>query len=164
MIELLVAVGIFAFVVAMGSGVFAVVLRVQRNAEQHQNVADNARATLEIMARAIRVSAITTGDNAYCTKPGGIENGDLSCLIIGHPTESSITYALNGTKIQRNGEDITSSQVLITRLTFKTSGVGIDGVQNRVTIVLEAQGTSTRPGEIVRLNLQTTITMRPLDT
>lgn len=184
--ELVVAVGIFAAVIALGSGLFISVLRAQHNAEQNQNVADNARSALEIMSRAIRVS---TTDTTLC---GGASScGPISTMRISSPTlgscaakpcpivleRSTNTGLCGGSNACVVQDDdgiagpnpfvpVTNQQMKVSRLDFYISGLGTSespNLQPRVTIVLEAEGTSQRPGERAKLNLQTTVTSRALD-
>jgi len=57
LIELLVAIGIFATVVAIMSGMFMTSLRGQKKAVTVQNVADNIRYAMEIMSKEIRMGS-----------------------------------------------------------------------------------------------------------
>ncbi|MCR4322615.1 MAG: prepilin-type N-terminal cleavage/methylation domain-containing protein, partial [Candidatus Azambacteria bacterium] len=58
LIELMVAIGVFAVVVTVMSGTFIISLRGQGKSATAQNVGDNMRYAMEVMAKEIRMGTI----------------------------------------------------------------------------------------------------------
>ena len=153
LVELIVAVGVFAAVVVAVSTIFTSVVNSQRKNVNNEEVLDNARFVLENMARAIRQSMITVP----------AVGGSASGITINHPIKGVIAYSLDNGHIKENTVDLTSDSVFVDNLTFTVSGNSpSDGVQPRVTISISLRNKNQKPGTDTNINLQTTVTLRTL--
>lgn len=153
LVELVVAIAVFATVVTVVSSIFVSSVGSQRKNINNQDVLDNARYVLETMGRAIRQSDIVTGD------------GPALALTITHPTKDLVTYTLENNQIKESGKSISSSNVSVQSLNFVVKGNDSgDGLQPRVTISISLKNTQSAPGVESTANLQTTITPRVLQT
>lgn len=155
LVELVVAIAVFAAVITVVSSIFVSSVGSQRKNVNNQDVLDNARYVLETMGRAIRQSVIVTG------------NGTGSTLTVNHPTKGVITYVLDNNQIKEsiggNAVALSSSNVSIQNLTFVVQGNGsTDNTQPKITISVSLKNSQGAPGAESTANLQTTITPRNL--
>ncbi|MDO8443460.1 MAG: prepilin-type N-terminal cleavage/methylation domain-containing protein [Candidatus Azambacteria bacterium] len=151
LVELVVAVGIFGLVVTVVFGVFGLALTSQRRIIALKNVEDNARFSIELMAREIR-----TGRNFS----GGI--GSLSFI---NAKSESVIYRLNSNVIEKSSDGgisflpVTGPETIIDYLNFYLAGQAAgDGLQPRITITIGA--TSRINNQSANLKVQTTISGR----
>lgn len=161
LIELTVAIGIFAVVVTITSGTFITSLKGQRKSITAQNVADNARYAMEVMAKEIRMGEDFTG---------GAETIQFTSNMI-HRAGKTVSFRYDAGASQILFDDdiadgipeepITASQSAITMLRFTVSGMN-PGSQPRVTIVLGVASRGTSPDVASSMILQTTISPRSL--
>ncbi len=173
LIEMLVAVSIFAVAAVISSGVLLSASDAQQKILSLSVVQDNLSYVFDIMGKEVR-----TGKSYHC----GITADDFSdiprdCASPGGPSFTfrnsagdKITYRINSGRIEKvlNGNPatsliLTSSDANITSLTFYVVGAPAnDHLQPRLTIVL--RGTSGLKEKIKsRLNIQTTISQRLID-
>lgn len=155
LIELLVSLAVFSLAIIIVINLFSSMLRMQRKSFVVQNVQENGRYLMSFIAKELRMSDITTSDGT-----------NLSSLSIIHPTEGSITYSFSGNQILRNGQPLNSDEVLVTGrfiVDGKSEIFPQPPEQPRVTIVMKAQITGTKPEEGTAINLQVTLTQRNLD-
>ncbi len=158
LVELLVAMAVFATVITVVVGIFTGVVGSQRRNIYNQEVLDNARFVLEEMARSIRQSTITNTD------------GSGSILTINHPTKNVVVFDLtNGAITEKSTLDtqkinLTSSGVVVDSLNFVVSGNGLspDTNQPRVTITISIRSVDQKPDLSTNINLETTVTPRVL--
>ena len=155
-VELLVAMTVFAVVITIATGSFIRALRTQQGTAALIAVNDNANLTLEQMAREIR-----TGQNFTSPNPQQL---DFTSALA-----HQITYRLDliNQAIERtdNGvaRPITASNVKVKQLSFVLIGDQLtDGRPPRVTITLTV-GTDARNLQDVTATLQTTVSSRILD-
>ncbi|MDP3764281.1 MAG: prepilin-type N-terminal cleavage/methylation domain-containing protein [bacterium] len=157
LIELIVAMAVFSTVVTIVSSIFVSTVGSQRKNVNQQEVLENARYVLEIMARAIRQSTIQTAD------------GTSSVLAINHPTKGLVTYQLDSSQIKEStgvnpSLALSSSEVSIEKLDFIIKGKGAsDFKQPRVTIIISIKNTEVGVSTASSINLQTTVTPRNLE-
>lgn len=167
LVELLVAALIFTFVVMGVSQLFSSALNIQRRASGFQRIQENALFVLESVARAVRVSSVTSG--ADCSS--GISGADT--LVIEHPEYGTVTYTYQTTAEGRGymtrfaddvGEEetITTEDIDVTRLAFCVIGAGPDDQQARITIPITLKAVSSQPNAQVEVSMQTTIVSRDL--
>lgn len=155
LVELIVAMGVFAIIMTLAAGAYFVVLGVNREARAVSTNIDNLSFALENMTRSIRTG---TG---YCQVLGGCSPSTFTF------TDSrgvATSYTLSGTEIRKNGTPITDSAVTIEVLNFTVTGdtPGFSDGQPRVTIII--RGTVvTGPGASVPFTVQTGATMRGID-
>ena len=157
LLEVLIAIFVFAIIMVIATSVFVYSLNLQRRAFNLQKVQENVNYALDLMAKEIRVSTISAGsDNVNCSTS--------SPLTITHPDFGSIQYYLSGANLMRVGS--TSAQINSTAVEFISFSCSVkgtataDGLQPRVTIKAKAQ--SVVSNQQVSMEVQTTITPRVL--
>ena len=155
LIEVLVAVSVFSLVIVIALGLFTNIIRSQRKSVALQNVQENGRYLIDFMAKEIRMSEITSVD------------GSSLVLAIDHPLNGSIQYSFSGGQLTREDSAgvvaINSDETQVDGsfiIYGKTLG---DNIQPRVRVILKAQTTGSKTEEQSVINLQTTISQRPLD-
>ncbi|MDO8408097.1 MAG: prepilin-type N-terminal cleavage/methylation domain-containing protein [bacterium] len=158
LIELVVAVGIFALIMTLASGAYLVMIGVNRQAQSTATGINNLSFVLESLTRNVRTG---TGYQPISATSFSFKNQD----------DTVLTYALgsqsgpNGTvgAITLNGAPLTDPLVDITSLTFYTSGTASsDTYQPYVTITLS--GTiSAGPGKTQSFSVETSAAMRGSD-
>ena len=172
LIEMIIALGIAGTVLVTATGLLVMLHSVQRRAINAQNVYDNIRFAVEAMSREIR-----TGDQ-FCNTPLSNNcsptpdcswpNGCDVFTFRQTATNEDVVYKLDGgtVKVSRGGGPflpLTDPQRTVTKLRFYTNGVGIFGVHDMVTIVLEVEGgLASKADEFVTLNVQTSISKRKI--
>lgn len=134
LVELIVAVGIFALLMVLSVGALLAIVSANKNAQGIRSAVDNLNFSLETMARTIR-----TGSNYNCN--GGDCSGGTS-LSFTDQSGSVVTYRKNGGEIDRiyNGAVLamTAPEVTINRLNFYVNGAASgDKVQPNVLIIID---------------------------
>ena len=167
LIELIVAVGLFALVMMLASGAYLIVLCVNRQAQSISTGINNLSFALESMTRTIR-----TGTGYNCGGTGDCPNGASSFSLLDDSNGGvpiPVTYSLVGSSIQVNTggaiSTLTDPSVTITSLTFYavgTSPAPADYQQPRVTIVVSGT-VSAGPGKTESFTVETGATMRGTD-
>ena len=151
-IELLVAAAIFTTFLTIAVGSFTRVLQIQRTLSRRIMVTSALGATIESMAREIRVGQKFDGS------AGSSINFESFYTHSDKP--DPVSFSVSGTTITRNGIQITPSDVVIENGTFILSQKDSCSPW-RVTIVLRAH-----PKDIVTpedtVNVQTTVSSRVL--
>ncbi len=158
LIEMMVAVAIFSFVLILGSGIFVLSVRQESNAIAVQNAQDNLRYVLQEMARTIRVSTWNTNGtgcpagNSYPTTstPNGTFNAlPITSYNLINPNNTStqvgaICYYLSSGTIYETVPNLsisslplTGPNVSISNLSFYTQNFGSSSAQARVTILVD---------------------------
>ncbi len=158
LIELMVAVGLFALVMALASGAYLVMIGVNRHVQSITTGINNTAFALESMVRNIRTSTdySSVGSSAFSFKN---ESGAVSTYSFG--TQSGP----NGTvgTILLDGVPLTDPVIDITSLTFYTSGTSnTDAYQPYVTITV-AGTVSAGPGKTQSFSVETGVAMRGSD-
>lgn len=168
LIEVLVALVLFSFVIAIAMGIFFNALRNQRSALALMAANDNAESALEQMAREMRTSnsfTLSSGATTF-TLPSGITGGDSIDFI--NARGISVTYSFNATTgtIERqeagspNPLAITGSNVLVKRLNFILNDGTPPGTSlTRVTIALEV-APAQKNIQSISTNIQMTVSPR----
>ncbi|KKW46894.1 MAG: hypothetical protein UY97_C0002G0005 [Parcubacteria group bacterium GW2011_GWB1_57_6] len=153
LIELVVAVGLFALIMTLASGAYLVMIGVNQQSQGIATGINNLSFALETMTRAIR-----TGTNYSCG--GGDCTGGTNFSVL-NASGATMTYLLSGGVITQNGVALTDSSVQISSLKFYASGTaGSDSQQPRVTIVVSG----TVPGKAPQqFTVETGATMRGSD-
>lgn len=169
LVELIVAVGLFALVMLLASGAYLMMISLNRQAQGLATGVDNLSFALETMTRDIR-----TGTGYAC--PGGAtdctidatQGGSFSFL---NTNKIPVTYGLSGSALQ---ETIGSTQSLltepavsITSLMFYVTGTkpapAGDVQQSRVTIVISGTVSSSASKKSQSFTIETGATMRGSD-
>ncbi len=170
LIEIIVAVSIFALVMTMAVGAILSIVGANKKANALNSVVTSLNGAFESMVRDLR-----TGYKYDCT--GARPNPSPNDCTTGHESISfissqengkAVSYALVSNRIvkyidsDRVGE-ITPPEVIITNLNFYVSGAGVgDGKQARVLITLRGYS-GLNPRTKSEFNLQTLVTQRQLD-
>jgi len=153
-IEMVVAVGVFAVVITVSLAAFLNISDIQKRAEALRVINNNLNFSLETMMREIRA-----GSN-YRVGSGG------TSLTIASVFGGDITYRLNNNRIEKSVDGspfitLTAPEVNITKLLFIVQGQNPnDGLQPRVNIIITG---SAGEKTLIKLNLQTTISQRKID-
>jgi prepilin-type N-terminal cleavage/methylation domain-containing protein len=153
-IEMVVAVGVFAVVITISLTAFLNISDIQKRTEALRVVNDNLNFSLESMMREIRA-----GSN-YRVGAGG------TSFTVADESGNDISYRLNNSRIEKSVSGgsylaLTAPEVNITKLLFVAQGQASgDGLQPRVTIIITG---SAGEKNIIKLNLQTTISQRKID-
>jgi len=153
-IEMVVAVGVFAVVITISLAAFLNISNIQKRAEALRVINNNLNFSLETMMREIRAgSNYRVGSGGTSLTIAGVSGGD-------------IIYRLNNGRIEKSVSGspfitLTAPEVNITKLFFISRGEPAgDSLQPRVTIVITG---SAGEKTVIKLNLQTTISQRKID-
>lgn len=189
LLELIVVLGIFIMLVSSVSGIFISIINAERRALAIQEVLNNTRYTIEIMARAIRqadpdeISTDTTTPGRPC-----YNETQNKCLSFDHPMKRLMVYKLDstnktideinyvcsndstkwcaensdcgvGTCDAQSDKAITPSDVKVERLNFSVIGTELNYDQPRVTISLRI---GASPNANPAMDIQTTVSLRTM--
>lgn len=166
LVELMIAVGLFAIVMLLSSGAYLVMISLNRQAQSMSNGIDNLAFALETMTRNIR-----TGVGYSCGAFGGDCTSGASSLTLTNQRGQAVSYSLSGTALQQiaGGTQslLTDSSVTITSLTFYAFGTKTtaqsDYEQSRVTVSISGT-VSPGPGKPPQaFTIETGATMRGSD-
>lgn len=165
LIELIVAMGLFAFVMSISMGAYLVMIATSREAQASATGINNLSYALESMSRDMR----TGKSYSLSCGPGGsntfsFDRYDQNGVV------TRVVYTLSTGRIyQQEGSDtpypLTDPLVQVGRLMFYCNGTqrgGGDVVQANVTVVIEGT-VSAGPAKSRTFNVQTTSTMRGVD-
>jgi prepilin-type N-terminal cleavage/methylation domain-containing protein len=152
-IEMVVAVGVFAVVITVSLAAFLNVSNIQKRAEALRVINNNLNFSLETMMREIR------SGSTYRVGGGGIS------LTIASVSGGDIIYRLNNGRIEKSVTGspfitLTAPEVNITKLLFIREPLPGPQIQPRITIIING---SAGEKNVIKLNLQTTISQRKLD-
>ncbi len=174
LIEVMVAVSIFAVITTVGIGSLLSVNSAYKTSRAQRTAVDSLNFVLDSMAREIRTGyayacEFVPGPSADCYTLGG----GSSVFSFIDQDGASVTYSLNGNRIYRSiatqtsqeNDFLTNTDVIdITSLLFHMKGStngGQDDVQPMVVISLH--GDAQYAGKVIPIDLQTSITQRLLD-
>jgi prepilin-type N-terminal cleavage/methylation domain-containing protein len=161
LVELVVAVGLFALVMLLASGAYLVMIGVNRQTQAIATGIDNLSFAVETMSRTIR-----TGSNYNCVfdGSGNCPNGGTT-FSVKNASGATITYVLSSGAITQNGVALTDPSVNISSLLFYVYGTGkapADYSQPHATIVVSGT-VSSGPGKTEPFSIETGATMRGTD-
>ena len=164
LVELIVAVGLFALVMTIASGAYIIMIGASRHAQAIATGVDNLSFALDEMTREIR-----TGTQYSC---GGGDCTGGSQFSFTDPSGATITYArgtqqgVSGTvyDITRNGLPITDSSVNVTSLSFTTFGISSGHtLQPRIIMVIAGQVSAGPAVPAEDFTVETSATMRGIN-
>lgn len=155
LIELIVAIGIFAVVMTISMGAFLNISDIQKKSESLRNVSDNMSFAIELMTRDIR-----EGKDYSCGASGC---GEFNFTDIkGNSVNYKLTDSGGRKYIARNGSEITSHDVNVNSLIFSIRRNGASDGQPFVTIY--AGGiTDSKQKLKSSLDLQASVSQRKID-
>jgi prepilin-type N-terminal cleavage/methylation domain-containing protein len=163
LIELIIAVGLFALIMTLAAGSYLMMINISRQTQSITLGIDNVSFAIEMMTRTIR-----TGTNYGCF---GEDCSGAGSFSVRSSTGDTITYAApNGVITQsiNNGipTPLTDSSVHVEKLFFYTTGIQPlslgDNKQSRVTIWISGH-VDSGPGKTVPFAVETGATMRGTD-
>lgn len=169
LIELIVAVGLFALIMVLASGAYLMMIGLNRQAQGLASGIDNLSFALETMTRNIR-----TGSGYTC--PSGASNCTIDATSGGafsfmNENQFPVSYSLSGSALQQivgsTQSLLTDPSVTITSLKFyvvgtKPASAG-DLQQARVTVVLSGMVSSSANKKPQYFTVETGATMRGSD-
>ena len=162
LVELIVAVGLFAVVVSIALGGFARALRTQRQVAALISANSNVSLAIEQMAREIRTGRIFCREStaSLCSLP--------SRIAFINSESQTVVYRLSGEAIERGAGGvfgkITGENVSVKYLRFILFGnMSEDGYLPRITVSIGVGAKGLGVSGIVT-NLHTTVSSRALDT
>ncbi|MBI3671357.1 prepilin-type N-terminal cleavage/methylation domain-containing protein [Candidatus Azambacteria bacterium] len=177
LVELLMAIGIFAIVIGINTNIFINTIKAQRKAVEIQNVTDSTRYVMEIMTREIRTMDLTltqsaTCSLAFCMKANG-DNGAEFSFVSGSENRSGMVLKFsflnnavyfNDDAVNTPGGDmtITPSNIKVTAVNFKVSNLSVYS-QPRITVTLKAESANPVFGQFESIVLHSTISPRQLN-
>ncbi len=156
LVELIVAVGLFALVMLLAAGAYLMMIGVNRQAQGIATGINNLAFALETMTRTIR------SGSGYSCGGGDCPNGAGELSLVG-PDGEGVTYALADGAITQNGTPLTDPSVAISSLTFYVFGTAPgDASQPHVTIVARG-AVPYAPEKEESFTVETGATMRGTD-
>jgi len=163
LVELIVAVGLFAFVMTLSSGAYLMMIGLNRQAQGIATGIDDLSFALETMTRDIR-----TGSEYSCGGFGDCPSG-ASSFSFRNRHGVLVTYSLSDSSLVKTSNSIQSTltdpSVTLSSLTFYAAGTSpapSDYQQSHVVII--ASGTvSTGAGKEEPFTVETSATMRGTD-
>lgn len=168
LLEMIVALGIFAVVAVVSAGILLSLTDAQNKAFSAQDAYDNLRFALEAMSKDIR-----TGEVYHCgSEPPALSQPNDCLSGADNFTYKSaagelITYRLSGGRIEKIVEGVlsgplTSEAVKIENLTFYVLGtISADQIHPRATIVIRGSAGKGRSASV--FNIQTTVSQRKVN-
>jgi prepilin-type N-terminal cleavage/methylation domain-containing protein len=184
LVEILVAISIFALIMVVAGGLFVHVLQSQKKVLAYQELFDQTSYIMEYITRGIRMAKKQRGatDPITClTTVGrnyelvGASPHHLRFIRWDHLTATSTCYEFrltaNRLEVSRNRgvswAPLTSPGLTVTNLRFNiigdTSPAEPPLLQPKITILFVVEGREYIPGIRPRIHLQTTVSQRDLD-
>lgn len=180
LIEMMVAVSIFAIVMLIGVGALFSLVQANERAQAINSVMNNLNAALEDMSRSIRV-----GTTYHCqTSPNPpspllLLNTPQDCpsggglLLAFEPSGAGSSdprevYRLDGTQLERSLDGggtwvaMTAPEVTITRFSFYVTG-STEGDTTQPRVLMTIQGSAKTPGGVTTFSVQASVVQRILD-
>ncbi len=159
LIELIIAVGLFALIMLLASGAYLLMIGLNRQAQATATGINNLSFALEAMTRDIR-----TGTGYDC---GGQSSCQVSSFSFNNESGTAVRYDLSGAALRKTiaaaPSFLTDPSVTISSLTFYVNGATkSDNQQPRVTIIVSGT-VSSGPGKTQPFTVETGATMRGTD-
>lgn len=168
LMELLVAVSIFAVIILSATQIFQFVIEGQRNAVASQNLQENLRYIFEVMSREIRsAKSYDGGKNCGIAPTNKIYNTNINALYFENKDEDCVVYKLEDGRLNVKRGDfseipITPNEIIIDKLLFDIVDNAINEssiTQPSVRITITARAVGKKMHEQIT-KIQTTITSR----
>ena len=158
LIEMLVALSIFSFIMLAITGVFQVILRMQNNSLAANNLQESLRYAFENMSKEIRDAkkgAILT--NVYNDNSGVLKFENKNGTIISYElnNERLIARYKNGASIEKEGY-LTPKNIKVNSFVFFTNNQNSE--QPLITLTVEAETKNVK--EKQKMRIQTSISTR----
>ena len=158
LIEILVAITIFSILITIVLGIFSSTLQIRQRYNQIKEIEDNARYTMELMSREIRMAQSIDAGEATSPPDSEIDfTNSFAEAISFCRADSTGTCDSSGDYLAKNNTVLTSNKVKITNLTFYVNNFDlVNGPHPRVTISM----TMSSNDDSVSMNFQTTVSLR----
>lgn len=159
LIELMVAVGLFAIIMTLAAGAYLLMINANRQAQARASGINNLAFAAETMLRTIR-----TGRNYTCGTSGDCTNGGTTFSVIDQNGAQQTFSSANGA-ITQNGIALTDPSVTITSLTFYARGTAVaptDYLQPYAIVTITGT-VSAGPNATQSFNVETSAAMRGSD-
>lgn len=165
LIEFITATAVFIIVLTIVTGVFFSVFQVSRRSSAVQNVIDEARFILEVMAKEIRTGNTFSQSGGeriqFTSAEGKLINYRQNTT---NNTIEKCEVTPPATCMKTDFASITSSQIKIEILSFALLGqLQSDNLQPRITISITFSNKGDKAESITSVTLQTTVSQRQLD-
>lgn len=163
LIELIIAVGLFALIMTLASGAYFVMIGINRQTQGITAGINDLSFALETMTRSIR-----TGTGYSCGGSGDCQNGGNSFSFM-NANSAQVSYALSASAIRVTVNGVSSpltdaSAVTVTSLTFYVSGTSkTDSAQPHVTVTVSGTISPGRGKPPESFTIETGATMRGAD-
>ncbi len=159
LIELIVAVGLFALIMTLVSGAYIVMIGITERQQSSATGIDNLAFALETMTRSIR-----TGTDYSCNSGRDCSGG--TTFSVKNSSGTTMTYSLVNGTIMQNDVPLTDPSVTISSLLFYVTGTipvsSGDYNQPHVTIIVAGTVPSGK-GSTESFSVETAATMRVPD-
>lgn len=159
LVEMLVAIAIFATIMTLAASVFIRALTLQRYAFNLQTAQENANFELEFMAKEIRTSTVASLPNSAClvaTDPTLTIVNQAGETIVYGSSGNNLTRTVNGTSTIMN-----SNTVQFTKVGFCVRGAATGDLrQPQITIVAQVKTPNLQQQAVV--DVQTTLSLRTI--
>lgn len=161
LVELIVAVGLFALVMLLASGAYLMMIGLNRHAQSIATGIDNLSFAIETMTRNIR-----TGSAYSCGGLGDCPSGGSS-FAFKNAGGVDVSYSLNGSTIQEtvgaSVRTLTDPSITVSSLTFYTSGTASNDVYQPHVTIITSGTVSYGVGKTEPFTVETGATMRGSD-
>lgn len=181
LIELMVAVAIFAIVMMVGVGALLSLVQINKRAQAINSVMNNLNAALESMSRTIRVGTTYHCVNSATPPSPAILSTVQDCAVSGGillafesasgstaNLNDQIVYRLNGKQLERSVNAgatwvaLTAPEVSVDSFVFYVTGSSrADDTQPRV--LMRIKGSATLPGGTTTFTIQASVVQRLVD-
>ena len=180
LVEMLVAVSLFAIIAVINAGTFVMLIKVQERARAFANLQDNLRFALDSMGREIMV-----GSGYRCVSatmdpplpdipppPSGTVNDACNDqgFMYTNSAGQKVAYRLRNGTMEKWVEGtsayafFTNPRVVISNLRFYANGAAPNNnIQPKVVIILQASVPDPRTGQSIFMNLETVASQRKID-
>ncbi len=176
LIEILVAVALFSFIIAAASGLFISALRVQKKSLASQELFNQTSFLMEYMSRALRMAKKELSSSPTCLSQAGL-NYEIAEVVPGQIGLKFINYEgvcqgffLQNYQLKEWKEGypvplvLTSANLDISDFNISLSGRNQDdNLQPAVTLFLKIKVISQQSVGFPEINIQTTVSQRNLD-
>lgn len=178
LIEMLVAVGIFSILTVSLSSVFVSSIKSQTHTLYTQELMNQSSRVLEYMGRALRMAKKDTSGTCIAVNTSYNYDAVNHRITFLDYNDKCHRFLLSSDTIReqestdatvgnlQSAVDLTSSTIEVNALTFNVTGDGqppADTNQPKVTILIDAQGSTEAIDPIPTIKVQTTVSQRHLD-
>ncbi len=163
-VELVLAVALAAGILISLSAYLNIV-DIEKKSESMRSVNDNLSFAMETISKEIRMGTNFTVSNLVANPWSWGTCGTTLSFI--NSAGIPVTYRLNSNRIEKATSTnpylaVTGADLQITKLLFWVDGVGADGVQPRVSVLINGSS-GVKAKAQTNINLQTTISQRKVD-